>query len=165
MSDNEKIISDYEIMMMVYFKLGSTLFQKEYVKAMLYLESIKSLVEVQRRKEKPMKRKLSRRSYSAWHYRNGEYMDGPPPGVRGDLSGVQGDLTGVQGDLTGVYGDLTGVHGNLSGVCGDLTGVYGDLSGVYGDLTGVQGNLDKCEITDKDRQPGIDINDLIESKE
>ena len=105
-----------------------------------------------------MKRKLSRRSYSAWHYRDGEYMEGPPPGVYGNLSNVYGNLTGVYGDLSGVYGDLTNVHGNLSGVCGDL-------SGVYGDLTGVQGNLDKCEITDKDRQPGIDINDLIESKE
>ena len=53
MSDNEKIISDYDIMMMVYFQLGSKLFQKDYVKAMMYLESIIKLVEVQRRKENP----------------------------------------------------------------------------------------------------------------
>ena len=105
-----------------------------------------------------MKRKLSRRSYSTWHYRDGEYMEGPPPGVYGNLTGVRGDLIGVRGDLSGVYGDLTGV-------CGDLTGVCGDLTGVCGDLIGVQGNLDKCEITDKDRQQGIDINDLIASEE
>ena len=47
MPSDVKNISDYDFMMMVYFKLGSTLFQKDYVKAMMYLESIKSLVEVQ----------------------------------------------------------------------------------------------------------------------
>ena len=48
MPSDVKNISDYDfIWMMVYFKLGSTLFQKDYVKAMMYLESIKSLVEVQ----------------------------------------------------------------------------------------------------------------------
>ena len=98
-----------------------------------------------------MKRKLSRWSYRAWHYRNGELVEGPPPGVYGNLTGVCGDLIGVCGDLIGV--------------CGDLTGVCGDLTGVCGDLIGVQGNLDKCEITDKDRQQGIDINDLIASEE
>ena len=53
MPSDVKNITDYDFMMMVYFKLGSTLFEKDYVKAMMYLESITILVETQRRKENP----------------------------------------------------------------------------------------------------------------
>jgi hypothetical protein len=65
-----------------------------------------------------------------------------------------GDLSGVSGNLTGVYGDLSGVRGDLTGVSGNLTGVSGDLSGVCGDLN-------DCEITDEDRDKGINIEELI----
>jgi hypothetical protein len=33
--------------------------------------------------------------------------------------------------------------------------------GVTGDLSGVRGDLDACEITEEDRNRGIDIKDLI----
>jgi len=39
--------------------------------------------------------------------------------------------------------------------------VSGDLLGITGDLTGVSGNLNNCEITNKERAKGIDIEDLI----
>ena len=83
-------------------------------------------------------------------------------GVSGYLSGVSGDISGVRGDLSGVSGDLSGVSGNLSGVRGNLSGVRGDLSGVSGYLSGVRGNLDDCEITDADRERGVQIADLID---
>jgi hypothetical protein len=83
-------------------------------------------------------------------------------GVRGDLTGVSGYLSGVRGDLTGVRGDLTGVYGDLTGVSGDLTGVYGDLTGVSGYLSGVRGDLDDAEITNADRELGVNIADLIQ---
>ena len=60
-----------------------------------------------------------------------------------------------------VSGDLTGVRGDLSNVSGDLTGVSGDLSGVRGCLTGIRGNVDECELTDTDRETGVDVADLI----
>ena len=41
--------------------------------------------------------------------------------------------------------------------------VRGDLSGVRGDLSGVSGDLDDCEISDDDREKGIDIEDLIKA--
>ena len=82
-----------------------------------------------------MKRKLTRRD-KIFHYANGQRIDAPPDGLRGDLSDV--------------YGDLSGLRGNLSGVRGDLSDVCGDL--------------DDCEITREDRAKGIDIKDLIDTK-
>ena len=96
-----------------------------------------------------MKRKLTRRD-KIFHYANGQRIDAPPDGLRGDLSDVYGDLSGVRGDLSDVYGDLSGLRGNLSGVRGDLSDVCGDL--------------DDCEITREDRAKGIDIKDLIDTK-
>ena len=40
-------------------------------------------------------------------------------------------------------------------------GITGDLSEIRGDLSGIRGNLDECEITDKDREKGITIDELI----
>ena len=37
----------------------------------------------------------------------------------------------------------------------------GPPSGVTGDLNGVRGDLNDCETTDKDREKGISIDDLI----
>ena len=81
--------------------------------------------------------------------------------VHGSLTGVSGSLTGVSGSLTGVHGSLTGVSGSLDGVSGSLDGVSGSLTGVHGCLDGVSGNIDDCEITDTERENGINIDDLI----
>lgn len=54
-----------------------------------------------------MKRNLKRAKSVIWHYNDvGERAEGPPAGVRGDLTGVRGDLTGVWGNLSGVWGDI-----------------------------------------------------------
>jgi hypothetical protein len=55
-----------------------------------------------------MKRSLSRVvPLTLYHFDDGVRKDGPPPGVRGDLTDVRGDLTGVRGDLSDVVGDLS----------------------------------------------------------
>jgi hypothetical protein len=50
---------------------------------------------------------------------------------------------------------------NLSGIKGDLFGITGNLSGIKGDFTGITGNIDDCEITQEERDKGINIYDLI----
>ena len=87
-----------------------------------------------------MKRAL-RRNVKIYHYANGERVLGPPPNVKGYLTDVRGDLTNVWGNLTYISGYLTGVKGNL---------------------TYVSGNLDKCGLTEEDREKGVNIEDLIE---
>ena len=55
-------------------------------------------------------------------------------------------LTGSTENLCGVISpDL---HGNVSGLCGVIS------SGLYG-------NIDLCEISEKERERGIDIDDLV----
>jgi hypothetical protein len=113
-----------------------------------------------------MKRSLSRVvALTLYHFDDGVRKDGPPPGVRGDLTDVVGDLTGVRGDLSGVWGDLTNVWGDLTGVVGNLTDVVGNLSGVWGDLTDVVGDLSDCGLTDNDRRRGVNVEDLISCPE
>jgi len=94
-----------------------------------------------------MLRKLSKSNATTWYYKDGARVLGHPPGVFGNLTGVRGNLTGVRGELSGVWGDLSGVSG--------------ELTGVSGELTGVRGYLDDCEITQSDRDRGIDISELI----
>ncbi|HUX00606.1 MAG TPA: hypothetical protein VMY35_06445 [Phycisphaerae bacterium] len=94
-----------------------------------------------------MRRSLKRKP-TMWHWDDGQRREGPPPGVRGDLTGVRGDLTGVRGDLSGVWGDVSGVRGDLSGVRGDLNGVWGDV--------------DDCKLTNADRRIGVEITELID---
>ena len=57
-----------------------------------------------------MKRTLTR-DVTTYHYANDLRVDGPPPGVWGDLRGVRGDLSDVRGDLSDVRGDLSDVRG------------------------------------------------------
>lgn len=51
-------------------------------------------------------------------------------------------------------GNITGMH----------SGIRGDLSGIRGDLTGIRGDLDTCEITDEEREKGINITELIKKQ-
>jgi hypothetical protein len=46
---------------------------------------------------------------------------------------------------------IEGVHENISG----------NVNDIRGDVSGISGNLDDCEITDEEREKGININDLI----
>jgi len=44
---------------------------------------------------------------------------------------------------------------------GDCTGLSGDCSGLRGNCSGLSGDLDECEITDEERQGGVDIQRLV----
>ena len=37
----------------------------------------------------------------------------------------------------------------------------GDVSGISGNVSGISGDVDDCSITDKERQNGIDVKDLV----
>ena len=43
----------------------------------------------------------------------------------------------------------------------NLSGIKGDLFGITGNLSGIRGNIDDCEITQEERDKGINIYDLI----
>ena len=49
----------------------------------------------------------------------------------------------------------TGLYGNIS------SELYGDISGLYGDCANIKGNLNDCELSDENREKGININDLV----
>jgi len=51
-----------------------------------------------------------------------------------------------------------GAHENISGNVNDI---YGDVSGISGNVSGISGNVDGCEITNAEREKGIDIVELI----
>lgn len=46
---------------------------------------------------------------------------------------------------------VDGVHSRLSG----------DVSGLSGDVTGLRGDVDRCEITDAEREAGVRVEDLV----
>lgn len=68
-----------------------------------------------------------------YHYNNGNRVDGKNDDMTGDCTGLIGDCTGLEGNCTGLEGNCTGLWGNL----------------------------DDCEITDDERDNGIDIQDLV----
>jgi hypothetical protein len=61
-------------------------------------------------------------------------------------------------ELTGMH---DGIRGDVTGIRGGVTDIRGDVSGLYGDVTGIRGDLDACELTDEDRDCGIDLHRLI----
>jgi hypothetical protein len=57
--------------------------------------------------------------------------------------------------------------GNCPNLYGDCTGIYGECcyfwhTESYGYIKYISGNLDECNITDEERNKGINIQDLIE---
>ena len=80
-----------------------------------------------------MKAVLSLVKTELYHYVNGKRVEGVPSGLRGDVI-----------DLRGNVSDL-----------------FGDVSGLFGDVSGLRGNVDEAEITDKEREKGVNVKDLI----
>ena len=79
---------------------------------------------------------------------------------RADPKTHPSELTGnISNELTG---NISGLAGDISGLHGDISGLHGDISGLYGDCSGIMGNIDNCEITDEEREKGVNIQDLIE---
>lgn len=103
-----------------------------------------------------------------WHYKKGEYVTGPHRKLCGDMTGIEGDVTNIRGDLSGIRGELGRLQGDVSGITGDVSQLHGDVSALKGDMTGIRGcasnisgDIDKCWISAKDREKGIDIEDLV----
>ena len=48
------------------------------------------------------------------------------------------------------------------GISGDVSGISGNVSGIRGDVSGIWGNLDECELTDEEREQGVQIEDLLQ---
>lgn len=67
----------------------------------------------------------------------------------------------VLGSNTVLNGDCSGLKGDCSGLVGDCSGLEGDCTGLRGDCSGLVGDIDSCEISDLDRNKGIDIADLV----
>lgn len=104
-----------------------------------------------------------------WYFVNGEKISGVPPGLWGDVSYLWGNVSDLRGDLSGLRGEVSGLRGKVTDLWGDVTDLWGDLSGLRGDLsglrgnvTGLRGNVDDCEITQAEREEGIDVSDLLE---
>ena len=55
----------------------------------------------------------------------------------------------------------SGLRGDVSGLRGDVSELRGNVSGLRGDVSGISGDVNKCSITDKERNDGININDLV----
>ena len=100
-----------------------------------------------------MKKELTKVSNELYHY------DKKRKEGRG--AGLIGDCTGLRGDCTGLSGNCTGLKGDCSVLIGDCSGLIGDCTGLKGDCTGLIGDLNKCKITDEDRDKGISIKDLV----
>ena len=73
----------------------------------------------------------------------------------------------------GTHNQLSGtanINGNCSAINGilreDLRGyvsehLQGDITGLYGDCTNVHGNIDNCNLTQEEREAGVDITTLV----
>ena len=80
--------------------------------------------------------------------------------IRGNVSGIKGDANFISGDVSGIKGDVSSIRGNVSGILGDVSSIGGYVSGILGDVSGIRVDLNTCEITEEDRENGIDI-DLL----
>ena len=90
-----------------------------------------------------MKRMLQKQKAGLYYYEQGIRRIGVHSKITGDISGLRGDITGLTGDIS--------------------AGLRGDISGLRGDITlNIEGNIDLCEITEKERQQGVNIEDLIQ---
>lgn len=75
-------------------------------------------------------------------------------------------------NLSELFGDCVNIHGNCSNLygkcslalCGSCSHLSGDCTGIKGYCTGLSLNLDDYEITDEEREKGIDINKLVKQE-
>ena len=105
-----------------------------------------------------MKKALSRVTTKLYHYKGDIKVDG----TNGEMIG---NCTGLYGNCSGLSGDCSGLSGNCTGLSGDCTRLNGNCSGLRGNFTGLSGDLDECDITDEDREKGIDIDELVGEKD
>jgi hypothetical protein len=61
--------------------------------------------------------------------------------------------------ITGII--HAGLSGYVSGLSGDVTGLRGYVTGLSGDVTDLRGDVDDCDISDAERNAGVDIATLV----
>jgi hypothetical protein len=110
-----------------------------------------------------VKKVLSIVKSELYHVLNGVKISGVHKNIRGDISGIRGNISGsLYGDISRISGDISGsLYGDISGISGDISGISGDISGISGDISGISGDIDKAEITEEERDKGVNILDLI----
>ena len=87
-----------------------------------------------------MKKTLTKTISQTFYYKNGERIEGVHNGINGDVSDI---------------------YGNVSGISGNVSGIRGNVSGIYGDMSDISGNIDNCELTNEEREVGVNIKDLV----
>ena len=111
-----------------------------------------------------MKKALTKNK-ELYYYKDEEKIivtqDNIPEWITGDLSEISGNLDWISGDVSGIRGNVSGISGNVTGIRGYVSGISGNVNGIRGDLTGIRGDVDNCELTEEEREKGININDLI----
>ena len=50
------------------------------------------------------------------------------------------------------------LYGNIS------SNLYGNISNLYGNCTNIEGDIDDCKLANKEREKGVNIEDLISLK-
>ena len=69
----------------------------------------------------------------------------------------------IKGKHEKISGDVSGLRGNVSGLSGDVSGLSGDVSGIRGDVSGLRGNVNEAELSEDERNEGVDVAYLIKS--
>ena len=82
-----------------------------------------------------------------YHFVDGVRIAGAPSGLRGDVSGLRGNVSGLRGNVSDLWGNVSGLWGNVSGLRGNVSGLRGDVG--------------ECEITDEERENGVDVSTLV----
>ena len=91
-----------------------------------------------------MKKLLKRiQEIKLYYYENGKKLKGPHSNLMGDCSNLKGNCSNLRGNCSCLMGDCSNLMGNCSNLWGDIR---------------------ECEISEKDREKGINIEDLTEEK-
>ena len=55
------------------------------------------------------------------------------------------------------------IKGKHEKISGDVSGLSGDVSGIRGDVSGLRGNVNEAELSEDERNEGVDVAYLIKS--
>ncbi len=102
-----------------------------------------------------MKRNLKKLNLICFHFVNGEKTNGVHADIRGNVSDICGDVSDIWGNVSDICGDV-------SGICGNVSDIWGNVSGIRGDVSGIRGDFAACEITQAERDNGINVSDLVD---
>ena len=110
-----------------------------------------------------MIKQLIKKEYKLYYIKDGLKIEGVHPRLYGEVSELYGEVSSrLYGDVSRLSGNVSGLYGDVSPrLYGDVSGLSGEVSGLSGEVSRLSGNLDACEITNEDREKGVDIKELI----